>query len=311
MMKISVIIPLYNKKDKVLRALGSVLNQTALPDEIIIVNDGSTDGSDLELSGINDPLVKIIRQTNSGVSAARNTGIREAKGEWIAFLDADDEWIPEFLETIISLSEKYPDCQVLATAYFNQDSRGLRNRIILKRLPFPEDEGLLSNYFEVASCSHPPLWSSAVTVKKSALNNIGGFPGGITSGEDLLTWARLAVNYPIAYSLIPLSVFIQCEGHTYNDKPTRVPQAPDVVGEELARLARQFRNVPGLKNYVGHWHKMRGSMFLRLGRKKEALSEVMKSLSFKALNFSLYAYVFFLLLPLPLVNRIFKMRGKA
>lgn len=311
MMKISVIIPLYNKKDKVLRALGSVLNQTVLPDEIIIVNDGSTDGPDLELSGINDPLVKIIRQPNSGVSAARNTGIREAKGEWIAFLDADDEWMPEFLETIISLSEKHPDCQVLATSYFNQDSMGLRKKIILKKLPFQEDEGLLSNYFEVASYSHPPLWSSAITVNKSALNDIGGFPEGITSGEDLLTWARLAVHYKIAYSLNPLSIFIQDAGHTYNDKPTRVPQTPDVVGKELALLARQFRNVPGLKNYVGHWHKMRGSMFLRLGKKREALGEVVKSLSFRALNHSLYAYVFFLLLPLPVVNRIFKMHGKS
>ena len=107
-MKISVVIPLYNKRTSVIRALNSVLSQTIQPEEIIVVNDGSTDGSEQLVNELNHPLVRLINQPNAGVSAARNRGIKEAKGDWIAFLDADDEWMPEYLETIKSLSEKYP-----------------------------------------------------------------------------------------------------------------------------------------------------------------------------------------------------------
>ena len=114
----------------------------------------------------------------------------------------------------------------MATSYFLQDFKNQRKIIKLKKLPFTGDCGLLTNYFEVASSSHPPLWTSAVVVKKEAILSVGGFPEGIKSGEDLLTWARLAATFKIAYSLKPLSVFVQDRAHTYIDKPNRVPQDP-------------------------------------------------------------------------------------
>lgn len=76
---------------------------------------------------------------------------------------------------------------------------------IIKKLPFKGEDGILSNYFEVASCSHPPICSISIMVKKNAIQSIGGFPVGVKSGEDLLTWARLAVQEKIAYSRKPLS----------------------------------------------------------------------------------------------------------
>lgn len=310
-MRISLVIPLYNKHATIQRALQSVFTQTVQPEEIIVVNDGSTDGSDKVVEAINHPLINLIHQPNSGVSAARNFGVKEAKGDWIAFLDADDELLPDFFKSIKELRNNYSDASIFATAYYLQDHNGFKRPLNLKKLPFTGQSGLLTNYFEVASCSEPPICSSAVVINKTALNAIVGFPYGIESGEDLLTWAKLAVNNKIAYSLSPLSIFIQDPGHTYNDIPNRVPQMPDLVGKELALLAHQFNNVACLKSYVGHWHKMRASIFLRLGKKKEALKEVMKSLSFKALNYRVYAYVFFLFLPLSLVNRIFKIHGKA
>jgi hypothetical protein len=198
---------------------------------------------------------------------------------------------------------------VLATAYFNQDSRGIRKRIILKKMPFQEDEGLLSNYFEVATCSHPPLWSSAIAIKKSALESIGGFPEGITSGEDLLTWARLAVVNDIAYSTKAGAVYVQNDAHTYNDKPARVPENPDKVGKELATLALGNKTIPGIRNYVAHWHKMRASDFLRLGMKKESIREILNSLSFRLINIQPVAYFLLLVIPASLVSNIFKKFG--
>lgn len=304
-------IPLYNKRDTVLRALNSVFSQKVQPEEIIIVNDGSTDGSEQVVAGLNHPLIKLIHQPNAGVSAARNRGIAGAKGDWIAFLDADDEWLPKFLETITILSEKYPQCSVLATSYFLQDYKGARKEIVLKKMPFKGEDGVLSNYFEVAVCSHPPIWTSSVTLKKSALEQIGGFPAGISSGEDLVTWAKLAITNDIGFSVNPLAVFIQDEAHTYNDKPTRIPQIPDIVGHELTMLSRQNKNIPGLRKYVALWFKMRASVYLRLEMKKQTFREGLKSLSFNPFSGRVFVYFILMLFPKSFVGYIFRKSGRA
>lgn len=94
---ISVVIPLYNKEKQIKRTLQSVLTQTFQDFEIVIVNDGSTDNSVIEVEKLKDPRIRLVHQKNAGVSAARNKGIEEAKYELIAFLDADDEWQSEYL----------------------------------------------------------------------------------------------------------------------------------------------------------------------------------------------------------------------
>ena len=116
-MRITVVIPLYNKQDTIQRALQSVFTQTVQPEEIIVVNDGSSDGSEKVVESMYHQLVKLIHQPNAGVSSARNFGIKEAKGDWIAFLDADDFWDIDFLETIMDLNTNYPEARVIMTAY--------------------------------------------------------------------------------------------------------------------------------------------------------------------------------------------------
>ena len=310
-MKISVVIPLYNKRETVFRALNSVIIQTVQPEEIIVIDDGSTDGSEQLVKELNDELIRIVHQLNAGVSAARNRGIAEAKGDWIAFLDADDEWLPQYLETVVSLSESWPECSVVATSYFLQDIKTQRNVIKLKKMPFTADQGLLTNYFEVASSSHPPLWTSAVVVKKEAILSVGGFPEGIKSGEDLLTWARLAAAFKIAYSLRPLSVFMQDKAHTYIEKPNRVPQIPDRVGEGLVHLARQHSELSGIREYVSHWFKMRTSIFLRLGMKRSSFNEALRSLYYNPFNFRVLIYILLIPLPTGFVKTIFRRMGNA
>ena len=96
---ISVVIPLYNKRGLVSQTIATVLAQTYNGYEIVVVDDGSTDGSIDEVKAIADPRIRIVSRQNGGVAAARNTGIQHARGEFVAFLDADDRWAPQYLET--------------------------------------------------------------------------------------------------------------------------------------------------------------------------------------------------------------------
>ena len=99
---VSVVIPVYNSSEYIARTIESVLAQTHKPDEIIVVDDGSTDETRQKVTQY-EPKVKYIYQTNAGTSAARNTGIKTSSSEWIAFLDADDEWLPEYLQKQLAL----------------------------------------------------------------------------------------------------------------------------------------------------------------------------------------------------------------
>jgi hypothetical protein len=142
----------------------------------------------------------------------------------------------------------------------------------VKNLTFSGDEGLLTDYFKVAVCSEPPINSSNVVIKREALIAVGGFPEGITSGEDILTWARLASRYQIAYSLKPLSVFT-----INNNVGARVPQAPDIVAHELWEMVHSL-NPLYLSLYISFWHRMRAKSYLKLGQKRNALAEICLSI---------------------------------
>lgn len=292
---ISVVIPLYNKAASILSTLECVRSQYFADWEVVVVDDGSTDGSGDIVNAINDSRIRVMNQQNSGVSAARNRGIHEAKGEFIAFLDADDEWNKDYLATQFELTLKYPECDVFAMNYEFQDTNGKKTPTIINNLPFTDTDGILTNYFGVASCSHPPLWTSAVMVKKSALQSIGGFPMGIKSGEDLLTWARLACRYKIAYCKSPLAIF-NVEGYDTKEKPKRIPAEVDIVGQELKKLYKTY-DAPGLKQYVGLWHKMRSSIYMRLRMRSKSIKEAIYGLWYSPTNIKLYAFIILNLLP--------------
>lgn len=123
---ISVVIPLYNKRGLVSQTIATVLAQTYNGYEIVVVDDGSTDGSIDEVKAIADPRIRIVSRQNGGVAAARNTGIKHARGEFVAFLDADDRWSPQYLETQTALAQKYPSCDVFGTLYDTLSPRGDR-----------------------------------------------------------------------------------------------------------------------------------------------------------------------------------------
>jgi Glycosyltransferases involved in cell wall biogenesis len=277
---ISIVIPLYNKEKQIQNTLKSVFNQTFQDFEIVIVNDGSTDHSVEVVKQINNSRIRLIEQTNQGVSAARNTGIKEAKYDYIALVDADDEWKPTYLETQLDLINSFPECSVFACAYeFRRGEKTIQ--LILNRIPFEGEKGILSNYFEVASCSHPPLWTSAVVAKKEAFLSIGGFPVGIKSGEDLLTWARLAVKYKIAYSLKNLAVFIGVPSDPGKSKPMERYNEKDEVLIGLTELYDMLSDSimkNHLKQYIFRWYKIQCVILLQIKKRKDCIRKAFEAI---------------------------------
>jgi len=321
---ITIIIPLYNKEMQISETLRSVTEQRFTRYEVVIVDDGSTDRSAevvirfLENSGrvveqispnqwiTDDARFRLIRQPNAGVSVARNRGIEAAMFDYIAFLDADDRWKPGFLyETVALINRFKSECDVFASKYCFYTASGAVKEQILQKMPFSDEMGILSNYFEVAACSHPPLCSINTVVSRKAICRVGGFPEGITAGEDLLTWARLAANFRIAYSMNALSLFYLPEKPGFS--PKRVPQNPDRVGDALRALSLEC-NSPGLKEYISRWHEMRASVFLRLGDNRQSVREIVNSCRF-APKPKLILYLLLLVCPLFLRLKLFALKS--
>ena len=303
---VSIVMPLYNKENDVSRAVQSALNQTLADSELIVVNDGSTDRGPEIVRNISDSRIRLINQENAGVSAARNRGIQEAKSDLIAFLDADDEWKPDFLETILSLQAAFPSCDVFATNYLYREVSGIYRAPIIRGIPASPWRGIISDYFHTASRSDPPLWSSAIAVTKDAIESVGLFPVGVTDGEDLLTWARLALRYDIAYSTEPKAVF--WFGPPQFGPVRRAPDEKDVVGDVLKAL---LPNVPpdqvvAFKRYIALWHRMRASNFLNLGARSEALQEIRNISRFSKRNPQLYIYFAIAISPKPIFGFLVK-----
>lgn len=315
-MMISVVIPLYNKEKQIAYTLQSVYNQTFQDFEIVIIDDGSTDGSVAEVEKFRDSRIRLIHQQNAGVSAARNRGIGEAKGELIAFLDADDEWKPEYLASQYYLYQKYPDCSVYACNYEFRDLDGKVTPTIIRKLPFSGDVGILTNYFEVASCSNPPICSISIMVKKQAIQDIGGFPVGIKSGEDLLTWARLAIENNIAYSSRSMAIYNICNEQERSLSDLRRTAPPDLksvkdqVGLALQHLYighRDDNQKKQLAMYIAFWYKMRAVVNLNLNYRFAAIKCSCKSLTFNKKNVNVYFLILLsLFVPYSLVRRILK-----
>lgn len=257
---ISIIIPLYNKEPYIYRTLESVLNQTYPDYEIVVVDDGSVDrGADIA-DNFEDTRIRIIRQANAGVSVARNRGIAEAKYDWIAFLDADDEWLPNHLACLVRLADNYPACGLCATSYFLQMNDGVRLEPHISPYPFEGKEGLLSNYYELASGTDFPFNMNSFMVRKEVILSIGGFPEGVKSGEDIITLARLFAVCDFAYSKEATSVY-HLDTIGKNDRGTPVVGPLDL---EFERLLKTASHRQGVRAYVAAWYKRRmAAAFLR------------------------------------------------
>jgi glycosyltransferase involved in cell wall biosynthesis len=177
-----------------------VLLQSHQDFELIIVDDGSTDNGPEIVKHMEDSRIMLISQNNGGASAARNCGIEASSGELVAFLDADDAWEQDFLETIIKLRDKYPNAGLYATAYQIVTVVHKKINPVFKGIGSHKWEGIIPNYFRSAAFGAPPVWTSAACVQKRILKECGGFALGKRMGEDVDLWGRIALRYPIALS---------------------------------------------------------------------------------------------------------------
>lgn len=233
----SVVIPLHNKENQVYRTINSVLSQTYKNFEIIVVDDGSTDNSIDIVNKINDPRIQIIKQSNKGVSAARNKGIKHAKYNHIAFIDADDCWNESFLKSIKNLIVKYPDAGAYATGYkiVNQLNKEIIPRSIIK---FGEKRiGKLNDYFKFA-IEFPIVTASSVVIPKKIFNELGGFLENINRGEDLEMWCRVALNYQIAFDSHINAIYFTNYSDQATKKDTVIEKSLVYIAEDILEKNR-------------------------------------------------------------------------
>ncbi len=206
----SIIIPLYNKALYIEKAVQSVLAQTFRGFELIIVNDGSTDnGLEIieKIKGETEIPITIINQSNQGVSAARNNGVKLAKHEFIAFLDADDWWEPTFLEEMRKIIFEYPDAGIYGCSYYWVKNKR-KNTL---QLGFEEffEKGYIDYFSVYVKKLYMPLWTSAVIVRKEIFDKEQGFNPLLKLGEDFDLWARIALNHKVAFLNKPLANYNQ------------------------------------------------------------------------------------------------------
>ena len=210
--KFSIVVPLYNKGPHVKRSLDSVLSQKVQDFEVIVVDGGSDDNGPIIVENFAsmDPRIRLVQQEGAGVSCARNQGIHESKSELIAFLDADDEWMPNYLETILRLIKEFPSAGLYATGYkddFGNVCGDLSKTSELQNL-VPK-EGLVPNYFQIAKKGYYIFFTSSVAASKKVLLELGGFRVDFWWGEDVDLWGRIALRYPVAYSSQVCSIYYQ------------------------------------------------------------------------------------------------------
>jgi glycosyltransferase involved in cell wall biosynthesis len=189
---VSTIIPAYRAAQTIGRAVDSALSQTRPPTEIVIVDDGSPDDLAAALRPYGER-VRLIRKANGGVASARNRGIDEATGEWLAFLDADDYWEPQRLQRQFDLLQKQPEIGFVAGRFYTQEPGGTQQR------PFPGDAHLFDKVQvatgELALAVAHRVWTSTVLVRRSVLGSLR-FDEHLKTAEDIDLWIRLVLAAP-------------------------------------------------------------------------------------------------------------------
>jgi len=194
-MTVSLIIPTYNRCTSLKKALDSVLQQSILADEIIVVDDGSTDATAKMLTTY-FPSVIYIKQENQGVSAARNTGIRQAKSEWIAFLDSDDTWLKNKLEAQLAALQQTPDIKVCHT-----EEIWIRHGVRVNAMNKHKKMGGWIFKQCLPLCAMSP---SSVLIHRSIFDSVGLFDENLPACEDYDLWLRISAQYPVLFLEQPL-----------------------------------------------------------------------------------------------------------
>jgi hypothetical protein len=285
-------MPLYNKEREVSTTIASILNQTFTDFELLVINDGSTDLSVQVVEKFDDPRISINNQENAGVSAARNTGVRLAQSELIVFIDADDLWHPDFLATIIALTNDYPQARWFATGYEIVHPETGRSLSTLKGPAKNFRRGILPNYFGVGGL----LRSAGLVIgNRSAARRHSGH-WGLSGGH----WQRRGfADLGPAGGAVPAG--LRCAAVWRVFAPLafeRRPDPADKVGQALVQLVEDFPRAK-LARYLGLWYRMQAVMAMRFGDAALARQRAGLAVRYGPGNCAICTRLFLALLPPP------------
>lgn len=280
MPKFSVIIPLYNKEKDIAATLNTLFSQTFVDFEAVVVNDGSTDNSELVVKNFKDKHILFFNKENEGVAATRNYAVNKATAEYIVFLDADDFWHPTHLENLNNLAINFPEQNWYATAYEKKYSNSLceplKSPIMTNKAGWM---GVISNYFE-NSLVDPLAWTSAVCMRKSFFLQLNGFDTTITNGagEDTDMWIRAALASSLAFCTSISSRHNLDSSNRISHTPTknRVFMNPD-------NYLEASQKIPFLKKYLD-LNRFSFAMQHKLANDSEAFKSYIKNLDVKNLS---------------------------
>ncbi len=244
---VSVVIPAWNAEAWVGRAVESALAQDHEPKEIIVVDDGSTDGT-ADVLAAYGRRIRLVRQTNRGLPAARNAGLRAARGTLVAFLDADDRWLPGKLAAQVALMRERPDLGFCATEAWLEDEAG-------RRLGRWRDEGRLPGrtFLETlfARNAAVPGSASAVMVRRELALAVGGFDETLRAHEDVDLWMRLAAVAGFACVPEPLAAVTRREGSVSSRLATMKAEARRILRKNRRLLPPRSRGAYWRWCYAG------------------------------------------------------------
>jgi glycosyltransferase involved in cell wall biosynthesis len=251
---VSVVVPTYNMARYLDDALESVFAQTRLPQEVIVVDDGSADETPVIVQRWRDR-IRYVRQEHAGVSAARNAGIRESSGAYIAFLDADDLWAPEKLAAQLPLLEQDPAVGLVCSDFAVQSADGrIRPSYFGTSTPRWVDGDVFDRVLE--GCSIPP---STAVVRRSAVEPLGGFDRALVVGEDLHLFLRIAYAWKVLAVRTALC--------TKRQWPGGARPLDETVSGSLRMLDRLVQALPNLSRRRRRLIRLRrAALELELGR---------------------------------------------
>ena len=279
MPKVSVIIPVYNSMSFLTQTLESVFNQSYQDFEVIIVNDGSTDGINEWISKISDPRVKYISQQNQGPSVARNTGIANAEGMYLAFLDADDLWHPMKLEKQVDILDKNPEVGLVYSWVASLDERGNIKGKIRKNYA---EENVWQKIIEhnIIECGSNPM------IRRICFEKLGNFDPKIAYAQDWHMWLKIASCYQFKLIKEPL-VYYRSHNNNRSMKWHLMEQSYQLIIENV--FADVASNLQAFKN------RCYSFAYLRIAWKilQNLNGEYQKSLEFTTKAIAYYPPVIF------------------
>ena len=271
--RFSILIPLHNKAAYIGCTLASVFAQTFRDFEVIVVDDGSTDGSEEVVAALRDPRLRLVCQANAGVSVTRNRAIELARGEWVAFLDADDWQHPDYLACLAGIQAAQPQADMVATRFVEFEDTG--------GAPPPWQVPVQRPVVELITdlpgrwMRGPSLFTSSIAVRRSRLRAMQPcFAPGESWGEDLDLWFRLAEQTPIALAHVPLVAYRKGVGGSLGSAEAAPRTLPPWV-DRLAQRARSGRLPPQLADstfaLIANFRLDMARRALAGGRRAEAL----------------------------------------